>query len=420
LCGSRIGGVKLDLVKLRLTNKSDEDLQLTVQADLQGLSEPAIATVMIPSGSTKELGLTPTFKNVGTVTELTPSAIGVVVTGNRGRVYENTRRVKVLSRNDFFISPRLSHFLAVFVTPNDKAVDQLVSYAGEMAPDRMIAGYQRSKKEVYGEVAAIYQAIADLGVHYRSNTTSFLDGKSLGVQRITFPAESIEGTGANCIDGALLFASAFENAGLESCVVLVPTHAFVGVKLAKHAPETVFIETVLVGTQPFQSAVQQGFENIKRYQGKLRYIAVSNSRRLGITPFPYPLGTGDLPTERLRRRAGPTAPSGELVRLRPASGPPQPGAGSTSSCTTSRRTRYVYTSTSTQRARRDFSGSSGVAGGGTGSSSPVKEQGYPSGVTRWRVWQRWSGREVSMANSRGPNGRCALEQWQTLRVARKS
>jgi hypothetical protein len=328
LCGSNLAGKQFDLVKFHITNRTQRRVAgLRVEVGLQEFSDPAVRTVALDAGRSVEIGLTPNFRNIGQVTEMRPTSIHMKITQDGRPIYENTKRVTLLSRNDVLLSQNYFTFCTTMVTPNDRMVDQLVSHAANYAPNRTIAGYQRDSKNVWMEVKAVYETIAALGVHYRSNTTSFLnEGNQIKAQRVTFPAESISGTGANCIDGTLLFASAFENMGLLSYICLVPGHAFVGVKLEKNTTKVLFIETTMVGTNAFEQAIEVGgkkyMESAKASKAQL--IDLSHCRSLGIKPFPYPLGSMTFPSDRLAKgdRKPPQPPPGPTP---PAPGP-DPGA----------------------------------------------------------------------------------------------
>ena len=299
LCGSKVAGQQVDFVQCKITNvatgKGATDLSLRVEAALQLFSEPAVSTVKVKPGETVTLDLTPSFKDIGKITELRRSAIWTKVTDvDSGKVlYEQSKSVKVLSRNDLVISNQLFVFCSVFVTPNDKMVDMLVSHAAKRTPHGAMLGYQGSEEQVFAEAKAIYETIAALGVHYRSNTNSFINstGGELVAQRVTFPAESILGAGANCIDGAVLFASAFENIGVESSIAFVPGHAFVVFRPSRAKDEIMPIECTMVGKASFLDAVVKGMEEYKELAkpGKMFLVKVAEFRKLGMTPFPFPV-----------------------------------------------------------------------------------------------------------------------------------
>lgn len=95
-------------------------------------------------------------------------------------------------------------------------------------------------------LAAIFTELRSRGVIYRNISSSYFEG----YQPISLPRDSVAMRAANCIDGALLFASILENIGFEPVLHLVPGHAYVGVRSAPRSSGTGvtwFIETTMVG-----------------------------------------------------------------------------------------------------------------------------------------------------------------------------
>lgn len=74
-------------------------------------------------------------------------------------------------------------------------------------------------------------------------------------QLIRRPDESIEGMGANCVEGALLFASFLEMFGVEAVIIvsLRNGHAFVGMRTAPGSRIIMPIETTVVNDQQFSA-----------------------------------------------------------------------------------------------------------------------------------------------------------------------
>jgi hypothetical protein len=65
---------------------------------------------------------------------------------------------------------------------------------------------------------------------------------------------------ANCIDGAVLFASLLESASLHAGIVLVPGHAFVAWEKWRRSDEWDYLETTMIGTHDFAAANARGRE----------------------------------------------------------------------------------------------------------------------------------------------------------------
>ncbi len=68
------------------------------------------------------------------------------------------------------------------------------------------------------------------------------------------PRESLEDKQANCIDGAVLFATLLEAASLNPALVIVPGHAFVAWETWSGSNVWNYLETTMIGTHSFQEA----------------------------------------------------------------------------------------------------------------------------------------------------------------------
>ena len=134
------------------------------------------------------------------------------------------------------------------------------------------------------QARAIYRTIHEMGIKYVNAPVSF--GKN--DQRIKFPAESLADKSGNCIEGTLLFASAFESLGMRPVVILVPGHAFVGVRLWDNDDTILPIETTMVGTDPYKDAVTTAVQELNQYlaDGTATIVDIAVLRQMGITPAP--------------------------------------------------------------------------------------------------------------------------------------
>jgi hypothetical protein len=101
------------------------------------------------------------------------------------------------------------------------------------------------------------------------------------------PAESLSRSAANCIDGVVMYASMFENLGMDPVVILVPGHAYVGVRNAKNSSSYTYLETAITGRSSFEKSVRAAEEGMAKFddQDVIR-IAISQAREAGIFPMP--------------------------------------------------------------------------------------------------------------------------------------
>lgn len=140
--------------------------------------------------------------------------------------------VELLARDEWGGLSSLPEILAAFVTPNDKAVEQILRQASSLladwTDDSSISGYQtRDKARVWMIASAIYGTLQSLNITYLNPPASF---ETEG-QRIRLPQRIMENRLAACLDLATLTAACLEQAGLNPLVILVTGHAFVGVWL---------------------------------------------------------------------------------------------------------------------------------------------------------------------------------------------
>ena len=123
--------------------------------------------------------------------------------------------VEALARNEWGGSRFMPELLAAFVTPNDSSIQHLLKESSGIlvssGRDGSIDGYQKkSRKRVWEVMSGIWAAVSARSITYAVPPASF----ETSGQKIRLPIE-IERTGlSTCLDTALLFAAAFEQAGL--------------------------------------------------------------------------------------------------------------------------------------------------------------------------------------------------------------
>ena len=135
----------------------------------------------------------------------------------------------------------MAQLLPAFAMPNDPAVFKVLRSAAERLAahghSSALDGYQSNNpRRAYMVAAAIYSAIAGLGLHYAQPPASF---ESRG-QKIRGPSKVIQDGLATCLDATLLFAATMEAAGFNTVAILLDGHALAAVWLVKRTlPKTV-------------------------------------------------------------------------------------------------------------------------------------------------------------------------------------
>ena len=153
---------------------------------------------------------------------------------------ELPKPVALLAYNEWGGAGYMPELLAASCMPNDPAVDTILRAASKTlhrAGKRdAIDGYQsRSRERVWELASAIYSAIANLNLSYANPPASFeRDGEKVRVL-----CRILDQRLATCLDTALLFATALEQAGLNPILALPKGHALVGVWLQPESLSTI-------------------------------------------------------------------------------------------------------------------------------------------------------------------------------------
>lgn len=303
-------GSKLDdFLIVTLTNENAGPVKVLVESEISGYSDKAIDTVELEAGETLEVRQNPRLLPT-VIDELNteePAQISIrvaaLVEGIEKPLLVETAETVVYARRDFpwlipgFTQAEVYQFLASMVTPNDASVEELLRLAADYTDSGIIwGGYGDNENDegggVWDRLEAIWQVEEQhYGLVYVNTAVSFAPG---AVQRIRFPAEVLEQNGGNCIELALLYASAAEALNLESAIILIPGHAYVGIRMDQVNANYYFIETTLIGRASFAEAVERGgqeFEDalphIDAQEESFGWVDILGAREEGIYPLAW-------------------------------------------------------------------------------------------------------------------------------------
>lgn len=152
--------------------------------------------------------------------------------------------VELLPRNQWGGLGHLPEMLAAFVQPNEPAVEQILKQAAALLQRHGrpsgLDGYTGGAKRAWELAGAIWGAVVALNLDYALPPASF---EQAG-QKVRGPGQVLESGLGTCLDLALLFAAACEQAGLNPLVVLKQGHAFAGVWLKAEEFSTVVVDDI--------------------------------------------------------------------------------------------------------------------------------------------------------------------------------
>ncbi len=302
-------GSKLDdFVIVTLSNGGAVPAKLIVESEIVGYTTKAIDTVDVQAGETLEVRQDPRLipEMINDLNVEKPAQVHISVAalqeGIEKPILDETGETIVYARRDFplsisgFTQDEVYQLFAAMVTPNDPSVEGLIRKAADYTDSGIMwSGYGGHVNDddggVWDRLQAIWQAEGEYNLTYISTWVSFAPGD---VQRIRLPAEVLEQQSGNCIELALLYAAAAEALDLEAALVLIPGHAFVGIRVDQQNADYYFIETTMIGRADFSEAVDAAgseFEDALPHMdaGETSYgwVNIWGAREDGILPLPW-------------------------------------------------------------------------------------------------------------------------------------
>ena len=287
---------KWGVVLVKVSNSTNSEQRYHVAVRVPGWSDQEVQIVTVAAGAAPSFIFAPSFlPRLYQNREIAAATANVDITDIAGNpVYSATVPLRLRAVEDMYWGKdfKYAQFIASWVTPHDPRVSRILTAAKELMPGRRLPGYEDWKdataqeRQTRIEARAIYTALQREKLSYVKSSLTF--GANTDVsERIRMPRESLGASSANCIDAAVLFASAFENLGMDPIIVLVPGHAYVGVKASDKSDKNLYIDVALTGRVSFDQAINSADRGLASFQpSQIRKIEISDARRAGIYPIP--------------------------------------------------------------------------------------------------------------------------------------
>ena len=281
---------------LTMTNDSEHPVMQVVSTEVADWSLHQEQTLILGAHESRQLRLSPPLlPQAYQVQEIRRASLAVNVRDERGGpLFAQTRPVLLHSSNDIYWGQRFANaqFVARWVTPHDPAILNVISEARRFSPNGRLAGYLNPPKAPTGleaqvrlQANAVFRGLSRSGISYVSSIYTF--GEHVGeAQRIRLPRETLTLNNANCMDVSVVFASAMENLGMKPVVVIIPGHAFAGVKLGEQSQQTLYIDLTVLPHGTFEQAVARAQGWLKKTPPEqVLTVDVASARAMGIYPM---------------------------------------------------------------------------------------------------------------------------------------
>jgi hypothetical protein len=292
----RPGDRTFGVVSVTVSNPASTTVLRRISVRIPGWSDDEIQTVEIAPQSTRTLVFAPAFlPRLYENHEITAATAHVVITDAEAHLsHESTVPVRLRSAEDMFWGHSFTNasFIASWVTPHDHRVEAVLVRAKQFTPDRRLPGYEtwksvaQQERETYREARAIFIALQRMGLSYVKSSATLGDHKGVS-ERVRMPRVSLAESSANCIDAAVMYASLFENLGMGASIVIVPGHAYVGVRVAEGSPRFLYIDAALTGRSTFEAAVDSAQNGMASHPpSTVTHVMLEKARSDGIYPMP--------------------------------------------------------------------------------------------------------------------------------------
>jgi hypothetical protein len=281
---------------LRVTNTGAFPVALTISAEIPAWSRRSEESVVLAARETRQLRIQPELlPQAYDNDEIRRATLEVRATGRDGSVlFVQSRPVLIHGGSEIYWGRRFANaqVTARWVTPHDPAVLTLVSRARRHVPRGRMAGYNGgggrdgAEEHVRAQARAVYSVLQRSGIGY-VNSLYVMGEHASEAQRIRLPRETIGLATANCMDVSVAFASAMENLGLQPLLIIVPGHAFAGVRLARGTDRVLYLDLTVLPSGSFEAAVARARSWFAKTRAEeVLAVDVAAARALGI----YPLG----------------------------------------------------------------------------------------------------------------------------------
>jgi hypothetical protein len=298
-----------DFVIVTVKNDNAKPAKVVVTTEISGFTDKAISTVTVAAHGTETVRQNPrlTTAALDELTSERPADLHLLVTyidssGNQKTILDQTEQTLITSRRDFpwYIKGMSQqtdfNLIGAMVTPADPAVEELIRAAANYDPNHsMTSGYDSAldaDNTVYQRLTDLWQAEdKDYSLTYIGTPISFAPGQS---QRIRLPAEVLSQASGNCIELVLLYAAAVEALGMQPVVVLIPGHAYLGVRVDDTSDQYYFVETTMIGQATFDEAAtyagkefDDALPHLNAGETDYGWVSIADDRQNKILPIPW-------------------------------------------------------------------------------------------------------------------------------------
>ena len=307
----------LPILKYDIANPCDTPMTVIVSSWIEDFSYTRSDTIPLAPGQSQTVTQLPTLKleEIENIYEgrkgMLHTRASYIENGQEALLFIQDYDVHFLARDvitwaiivDKETVHDLSYQIAAWVTPNARPVVEMSRFAIDYLPADLQWGNLGADTEekrsaiVKTHIKAIFEALKNKAqIKYSDAPINFGKKANEVRQRVSLPRESLALRQANCIDGAVLYASLIERANMHPVIVMIPNHSFVGWETWNGSGEYEYLETIMTGSASFEEALQRGAEEFAMVKSVLGHqlgdpngfavkLDLADLRKQGILPM---------------------------------------------------------------------------------------------------------------------------------------
>lgn len=183
----------------------------------------------------------------------------------------------------------VSYTFAAYVNEQHPFVDKLLREALDRGLVDGFTGYQANDPhEVIRQAYALWDLLVARDIRYSSITVSAVSSETVASQHVRLIEDSVNNSQANCVDGSVLWASLMQRIGIDSFLVMEPTHCYAGFFTDESHESAYAIETTMLGAdfdaeeleapQLISEAVPEDWQEERSYASFVAAVNYSTSR----------------------------------------------------------------------------------------------------------------------------------------------
>jgi len=301
-----ISEIELENISIEITADPEFAIAWSKRIDLLPVNE------LIDAGTIDIKSIT---KYLAELTERIVGHFTLVIKSDTDILFKEIYNIHILAYEQWNGIAILPEMLSAFVTPNHPDIAKIIirasailhNWTGSPSFDE----YQsKNPDRVKKQMAAIYEAIAELNLVYCTVPASFEDTG----QRVRMCDTIFTQRMANCLDISLLYASCLEAVGIHPILIVIKGHAFVGgwlidesfpdsvnddvslltKRTANGIDEIVLLEGTFMNagnTAGFDAAIQSANYKLLKEDDFVLFIDIRRARFSGIRPLPLRVHT---------------------------------------------------------------------------------------------------------------------------------